>query len=253
MRNISTLPLLFTLLLSCGSLTVTNEQSQPPNHIPFDKLLKQYVNDRGLVNYEGLAKDRGSLKSYLETLSANGPNDKWSRNEKLAYWINAYNAFTLELILTHYPVNSIKDIGSAIKIPFVNTPWDIKFIKIAGEELDLNNIEHGIIRKQFDEPRIHFALVCAAISCPKLRNEAYLPEKLDQQLDAAAKDFLREENKNKFFGPDRAELSKLFSWYKGDFKDGQSVIQFLNKYAPIQLQERASLDYKDYDWALNKQ
>lgn len=223
------------------------------SHKPFDELLQKYVDDAGMVNYKGLETERSKLKSYMVMLGKNGPQESWTEDQKLAYWINAYNAFTLELILRHYPVKSIKDIGDAIKIPFVNTPWDIKFIKVGGEELDLNNIEHGIIRKQFEEPRIHFALVCAAVSCPKLQNRAYLPETLDAQLTKAAKDFLSTPSKNEVKSASFASLSKLFSWYRGDFTKNSTLEEFINTYSEVKLDKRAKLEFKDYDWALNEQ
>lgn len=222
-------------------------------HYQYDKLLKKYVDEKGLVDYKGLKNNPGELKSYLKILENNPPNETWSRNEKLAYWINVYNAFTLDLILEHYPVSSIKDIGSTIQIPFVNTPWDIKFIKIGNEEYDLNNIEHGIIRKEFDDPRIHFALVCAAISCPKLQREAYTPEKLDQQLTNAAEEFLSNPEKNEIRSEKSAVLSKIFSWYGGDFTKHQSLSAYVSKYSRINLSEDAKISYKDYDWTLNEQ
>ena len=208
------------------------------SHRAFDELLQKHVDEDGLVNYKGLLAERSKLKSYLGMLEANEPKDVWSEDQQLAYWINAYNAFTLELVLTHYPVTSIKDIGATIKIPFVNTPWDIKFIKIGEDEKDLNNIEHGIIRKQFDEPRIHFALVCAAFSCPKLQNRAYLPETLDAQLTDAAKDFLSDSSKNEVKSSSSAELSKLFSWYKGDFTKKTSLEAFISQIFRYQAGER---------------
>jgi hypothetical protein len=252
MKNLA--PVLGLIFLSfCGTTVATNEESEPPSHDAFNSLLKKYVDNDGMVNYKGLQNERAKFKEYLSLLEANAPNDQWSENEKLAYWINAYNAYTLELILQHYPVQSIKDIGSSIKIPFVSTGWDIKFIKIGEEKYDLNNLEHGIIRKMFEEPRIHFALVCAAKSCPKLRNEAYYPDRLDDQLTLAAKDFLADTSKNDFISEDKAEISKLFSWYKGDFTKKSTLIEFLNTYGPIQLNAKADLDSKDYDWALNEQ
>lgn len=223
------------------------------SHRPFDELLQKYVDEGGMVNYKGLATERPKLKSYLRMLEANEPREEWSQDQKLAFWINAYNAFTLELVLTNYPVASIKDIGAAIKIPFVNTPWDIKFIKIGDDEKDLNNIEHGIIRKKFDEPRIHFALVCAAVSCPKLQNKAYLAETLDAQLTDAAKDFLSDPAKNEVKSSSNAELSKLFSWYRGDFTKKTSLEAFISQYSDTKLEKGADLDFKDYNWALNEQ
>lgn len=223
------------------------------SHKSFDELLQKHVNEQGLVDYKGLLSERQKLTSYLNILESNPPQKSWTKDQRLAYWINAYNAYTLEIVLRHYPVQSIKDIGSTIKIPFVSTVWDIKFIKIDGEEMDLNRIEHGIIRKEFDEPRIHFALVCAAVSCPKLQNRAYLPEQLDMQLTKAAKEFLADSGKNKIKSAKSATLSKLFTWYGGDFDNNGTLIQFINQYAPLKLDANAKIDWMDYDWALNKQ
>lgn len=223
------------------------------SHKSYDELLQKYVDDKGMVNYKGLKGERSKLRTYLTMLENNAPKKSWTRDQKLAYWINAYNAFTLELILEHYPVKSIKDIGSTIKIPFVSTAWDIKFIKIGDEEFDLNNIEHGIIRKEFNEPRIHFALVCAAVSCPKLQSRAYEPEKLDEQLTKAAKDFLGNPDKNEIKSSSQATLSKLFNWYGGDFNNNGSLIEYINQYSPTMLSKDADIDWKDYNWALNEQ
>lgn len=206
-----------------------------------------------MVNYKGFANDKAELTTYLNTLSKNPPATNWSKAEQLAYWINAYNAYTIQLILNHYPVKSIKDIGSKIKIPFVNTPWDIKFIKIGNETYDLNNIEHGIIRKQFNEPRIHFALVCAAKSCPRLRNEAFEASRLNAQLDDQAVDFLNSPGKNSIT-PKQASLSKILDWYGGDFKkQGLSVKDVVNKYSKTKITDDTKISYQTYDWSLNEQ
>lgn len=237
-----------TILISSGLYSQSGV-----SHSSFDQLLQKYVDEQGMVNYKGLKADRAKLRSYLSILENNSPQNSWTRDQKLAYWINAYNAYTLDLILEHYPVESIKDIGSTIKIPFVSTAWDIKFINIGGKEYDLNNIEHSIIRKDFDEPRIHFALVCAAVSCPKLQNRAYVSEKLDEQLTKAANEFLANPAKNKFKNENKATLSKLFNWYGGDFKNNGTLIEYINKYSPTKLSENADIDWMDYNWQLNEQ
>jgi hypothetical protein len=221
-----------------------------PSHQQWDNVLKNYVNNSGMVNYKALQKKPGELKTYLKTLSNNAPQDTWSSDEQKAYWINAYNAFTVALILKHYPVKSIKDIaGSIYKI---NTPWDIKFITIGGNKYDLNNIEHGILRKKFDDPRIHFALVCASISCPRLRNEAYTAANLNAQLEDAGRGFLNDRSKNKI-SAEKAELSKYFSWYKGDFTNKGSLAQFINKYSKIKMSDRTKISHVNYNWNLNEQ
>lgn len=223
------------------------------DHSAFDKLLKKHVSEKGLVDYKGFKADEKAFTQYLDLLSKNKPGSSAPKAEQMAYWINAYNAYTIRLILDHYPVQSIKDIGSKIKIPFVTTPWAAKFFSIAGEKMSLDNIEHGILRKKYDDPRIHFALVCASVSCPRLRNEAYTAAKLDSQLDDQGRDFLNNPAKNKV-GKSSAQLSKYFDWYKGDWtKNGQTVAQWVNKYSTTKMDANASISYLDYNWHLNEQ
>ncbi|WP_461054231.1 DUF547 domain-containing protein [Spirosoma arcticum] len=227
--------------------------AEPVSHAIFDQLAKKHVDGKGLVNYKGFKSDEKQLKTYLDLLAKNPPTDKWTQDEQIAYWINAYNANTIQLILNYYPVKSIKDIGSSIKIPFVNTPWDIKFIKVGGDSYDLNRIEHGTLRKKFNDKRIHFALVCAARSCPKLRNEAYTPAKLAAQLDDQGSDFLNNPAKNAIT-PQKASLSKYFDWYKGDWKeDNKSVEYWVNKYAKAKINKDTQISFLDYNWSLNEQ
>ncbi len=224
-----------------------------PDHQIWNELLNTYVDDNGLVDYQGFTSDRAKLKSYLQNLSANPPDkDTWSREEQLAYWINAYNAYTIELILEYKPSKSIKDIGSKIQIPFINSPWDIKFIEINGEKVDLNNIEHDILRNEFDEPRIHFAIVCASFSCPKLRNEAFVADKLENQLSEQASHFINDPERNEITGPS-IKISKIFQWFTGDFTKKGTIIDFLNQYGNTHINEDVNIVYKDYDWNLNRQ
>lgn len=227
-------------------------KAQKANHEIWDSLLKKHVSEKGFVSYTGLKKDEAQLKKYLEVLANNTPSEKWSKDDQLAYWINAYNAFTVQLILNHSDKNlkSIKDIGDKIKIPFVNTPWDIKFIKLGTETYDLNNIEHGIIRKKFDEPRIHFALVCAAKSCPKLRNEAFLGTKLNSQLEEQAIDFMNDGIKNQI-SVKKVGLSKILMWYKGDFTNKMPLVDWINKYSKTKITQDTPISYNEYYWNLN--
>ena len=224
----------------------------PPSHEVYSKLLGKYVNSKGLVNYKGFISEKATFEKYLNSLSNNPPQSNWSRNEKMAFWINAYNAFTIKLIMDNYPLESIKDIGPYIQIPFVNTPWQIEFIKIGGKKYDLDDIEHDILRDKFNDPRIHFALVCASMSCPKLRNEAYEADKLDQQLNDQGRYFLANKDKN-IITPNDLKLSKYFTWYKDDFTQNGSLIDYLNKYAPVKINSDADIDYLDYNWNLNEQ
>ena len=243
------LVLVISLLLGACSVSKKASDSNPVTHSIWDSLVQKHVSEEGWVDYPGFIADSNMLNQYLDLLSSAHPNDKnWSPDEQLAYWINAYNAFTVKLIVDHYPVKSIKDIKNGI--PFVNTVWDIKFINIEGYEYDLNNIEHGIIRAHFDEPRIHFAVNCASISCPPLLNHAYTPEKLDQQLTDQAKRFLADQSRNKV---SEGKVSAIFNWFKGDFKDHSgSLINFINEYAPVKLEENTKLEFLDYNWNLNE-
>lgn len=249
--------LLFSLqacsMPSCGSMSLPASEAHPPSHLPWTLLLQKHVDEEGMVDYKGFQQDRQQLKAYLETLEKNPPNpEEWTEAEQLAYWINAYNAFTIDLVLEHYPLESIKDIGSSIQVPFVNSPWDIKLMNIKGKKFDLNNLEHNIIREEFEEPRIHFALVCAARSCPKLRREAYTAEQLDTQLSEQTRSFLADTAKNKI-DKQQVQLSKLFDWYQGDFTRQGSLIDFLNGYAPAPIPPDADISYMEYDWSLNEQ
>lgn len=247
--SILTALLVFT---ACRANIPEGKSASPPSHEIWDGILKKHVNKDGFVDYKAIIKDKATLEEYLKLLSDNPPSPKWTEKQKMAYWINAYNAFTVKLIVKHYPVESIKDIGSTIQIPFVNTPWQFKFFSIGGEEMKLDEIEHKILRKQFDDPRIHFALVCASYSCPRLLNEAYTAEKLDKQLDNQARHFLANKNKNKI-SADKPVLSKYFTWYKGDFTEKMSLIEYLNQYAPVKINKDADISYMDYNWSLNEQ
>ena len=209
----------------------------------------KHVTEEGLVDYRGFIRDSVRLNQYLALLSQHHPNDKyWTDEEKLAYWINLYNANTVKLVADNYPVESIKDIKPGIS--FVNSVWDIKFIDVETRTYDLNNIEHGIIRKHFDEPRIHFAVNCAAISCPKLQQRAYTAENLDNQLKNATYEFLGDSSKNKIT-EDKVQVSSIFKWYNGDFTENGSLVDYLNQYTSVNISKEATIEYMDYDWALN--
>lgn len=239
-------------LSSCHSDTPNRMGSAEPSHEIWTKLLTQHVDAEGNVNYRGFQKDSSALNAYLHILVNNPPDKKkWSSSAQLAYWINVYNAFTISLILDHYPVESIKDIGSKIQVPFINSPWDIKLIEIDGKKYDLNNVEHSILRKDFEEPRIHFAIVCASFSCPKLRREAFTAEKLETQLQEQAVDFINDPAKNTI-SKRKAEVSKIFSWFKSDFTKNGSLGDYLNLYSKTKLEKDARISYMDYDWSLNE-
>lgn len=213
---------------------------QVMNHSNWTSILKKYVSNEGQVNYQAIKANDSELKNYLNLLTQNTPNDSWIKNEKLAYWINAYNAFTIKLIIDNLPLKSIKDI---------NNPWDEEFIVLNSEMISLNDIEHEILRKM-NEPRIHFAIVCASESCPKLQNEAFVSEKLEEQLTHATKKFLSDDSKNRI-SQNQLELSKIFKWFSKDFKQNGSLVDFLNQYSDVKISENAKIKYLDYSWELN--
>ncbi len=228
--------------------------SSPISHTQFDSLLQQHVNAAGWVNYEGFIRDSIAFNQYLNLLSSNHPNERnWDKNQRLAYWINAYNAFTIQIICRYYPVASIKDIEKkAINIPFGNTVWDIEFINIENQRYNLNYLEHKIIRKEFDEPRIHFAVNCASFSCPALLNRAYTAELLDSQLEKQSFAFINDTLRNKI-SAEKAQLSKLFMWFKKDFARRSPVKTFINRYSEVKIGDKTPVEYLDYGWQLNKQ
>lgn len=212
-------------------------------HFLFDELLKKYVSDNGNVDYEGFKNSREKLLGYISILQNTFPKfDKLkpSKEQKLAYWINAYNALTIDLILQNYPLKSIKDIDK---------PWDQRLWKFGNKWLNLNDIEHQILRKM-DEPRIHFAIVCASFSCPKLQNTAFTVSDIETQLTTATKEFLDDSTKN-YISQNNLRLSKILKWFAKDFKTNGSLIDFLNKYTEIEISSKAKKSFKDYNWDLN--
>ena len=210
------------------------------DHSVWNNLLQKHVSKNGMVDYKGFKSDRAKLDNYLKMLSSQEPTKDWSNNELLAYYINLYNAYTVDLILRNYPVKSIKDISS---------PWTKEFIKVGDTEISLGGIENSILRKM-NEPRIHFAINCASISCPKLLNEAYTAAKMEEQLERVTRDFINSD-KNEI-SENSAKLSSIFDWYKKDFKEDGSVIDYINKYSETRIKSGAAISYKEYDWNLNE-
>ena len=220
-----------------ASATV-RQTPQGPSHADFTTLLSRHVSTNGNVDYSGFLRDMDELNVYLSTLAREVPTSDWSQEEALAYWINAYNAFTIKLILDNWPLNSIREIEE---------PWDQPFITLEGEQYTLNQIEHEIIRPNFDEPRIHFALVCAAVSCPPLATTAYTAARLDGQLEERTRAFVNNEEFN-VTQEEVVRVSPLFDWYGEDFDD---VTAFLNRYLRTDIPSGKQLYFLEYDWALN--
>jgi len=209
------------------------------DHQLFNQQLKKYVQS-GKVNYKAWKKDMTGLNDYLKDISEAQNIEKWSYEEKLVFWINTYNAFTVKLVLDHYPIKSIKDINKG-------KPWDERFIQIGHTFYSLNDIENEIIRKKFGEPRIHFALNCAAKSCPILVNKAFTKENLNTLLESNTKSFMN--GTLNTITKDKVELSSIFDWYGSDFDD---LIGFVTKYAIVKPNPNAKISFKTYDWSLNE-
>ncbi len=210
-------------------------------HKPFNTLLKNNVSSAGNVNYNGFKSNRKSLLAYIAALGKNLPEHSWTKNQKLAYWMNAYNAMTIDLILRNQPLSSIKDIKN---------PWDQRLWKLGEKYYNLDEIEHQILRKMGDA-RIHFGINCASFSCPPLLNEAFIPSKVDGQLNLVAKKFINDSSRN-MISENNVEISNIFKWFSKDFKQNGSLIDFLNKFSEIKISEDAKVRYMDYNWALNK-
>ncbi len=262
--------LLICVLLMIPSASSGQEQARvarttvmqdTARHASLSRLLARYVDSQGHVDYARLKQQADSvLVPYLQWLGTTDPSD-WSRDARLAFWINAYNAYALKLIVDHYPVQNIWAITPGPATPSKKqSPFTLDVGLVADTVRTLDEIEHEIIRVRFDEPRIHFAVVCAALSCPRLRPEAYTGPRLDAQLDDQARTFLHDTQKNRIpAGSDRIVLSRILKWYGGDFGPSPAAVQrALARYFDGAVRERLAraaytVEYLPYDWALNDQ
>ncbi len=193
----------FTLFVFLFSFALFGQKNI---HEVWTSTLKKHVNADGNVNYAAWKKDTALLDSYIKTLEENPPADYWSKNDSLAYFINAYNAVTVKLILDHYPIKSIRKLI---------TPWRFKRFELDGEKVSLNHIEHEVLRKM-NEPRIHFAINCASASCPKLLTTAFYSHTMEKQLEAVTYDFINDEKRNKLTEKEMS-VSRIFQWFAEDF------------------------------------
>jgi hypothetical protein len=253
-------------------------QAQSFSYGDYADALKTYVNDRGMVNYAGLKSHSEKLDSFLSSLAGlnRSAYEGWTEPAKIAFWLNAYNACTLKAIITHYPIQS--SFLTSLRYPKnsirqISGVWDGLEFSVMGRPMTLDGIEHGVLRKEFHEPRIHMALVCAAMGCPPLRNEPYSGDRLGDQLDDQARRFLSNPAKFRIAadgGP--VYLSPIFKWFGDDFVAKYGVDQGYGDHSPVQRavlhfisgylgKEDAgrvssggySITYLDYDWSLNEQ
>lgn len=220
-----------------------NQQKAPEkvNYDLWEVLLKKNVSATGIVNYEGFREDSDKFNDFLRQLSKVKINTTWTKADKMAYWINVYNAYTVKLIVNNFPISSIKQIDS---------PWKKKFFTIDGKLMSLSEVEHGILRN-YGDPRIHFAINCASASCPRLIQVPYRTNNLERLLERQTKEFINDPFYNTITDY-TVNVSKLFDWYKKDFKeDSGSVMNFINKYSKVNIGKQKEKGYKPYDWSIN--
>jgi Protein of unknown function, DUF547 len=209
------------------------------DHSVWNDLLKKHVSATGKVNYKGFKTDLELLDTYMRSLNENAPSENATKEERLAYWINAYNAVTVRLIVANYPLTSITKLDAG-------KPWGVKRYSNGGKKISLNDIENNILRPMGDA-RIHFALNCAAKSCPPLLNEAFTAENVNKLLEQRTKQFIN--SSRTVIEKDEIKVSKIFDWYGKDFGN---VVDFVNKYAKTKAPKTAKVTYLDYDWNLNE-
>ena len=212
----------------------------------FDSLLQKNVDKTGRVDYQSLKNNETLLDNYLAYIQNNEPTKDWSSNKKKAFWINTYNAYTIKIILNNYPLKSIRDIKIDGK-----TAWKIPFVKVGQKRYTLDQIEHEILRKKFNDPRIHVGINCASVSCPRLWNFAFTEDNIAYSLDNLMKVFINDTTRNKI-SKNNVALSEIFNWFSKDFIKNGTIINYLNTYAAIKISEKASIKYLTYDWSLNK-
>jgi hypothetical protein len=226
-------------------------------HAPFSALLRAHVRG-GLVDYDAFAKS-SEFPRYLQTLSTTRL-DPMSRDERLAFWINVYNAYTIHLINLHKERDSIRNINKLFGLVKGKGPWSEPVVRAAGRTLTLDDVEHKIIRVEFQEPRIHAAVVCAALSCPPLRSEAFEGASLDAQLEAQTRTFLRaQDSANRLdVAAGILYLSPIFDWYRADFgKTDAAILKFVAPYfdgvgqGSALASPRLKIEFSNYDWSLN--
>lgn len=241
-------------LLTCLILLsiVSNLSAFDHTHQSWTEILKRYVSKadkQTFVDYQGILKEKNKLGSYLENLSKVSKShfSSFNKKQRLAFLINAYNAFTVKLIIDHYPVDSIKDLGSLF-----SSPWKKEFFTLLEEKMHLDNIEHNLIRKNFNEPRIHYAVNCASISCPSLLEVAFTGNKLEQQLKLVEKNFLTNSKKNYIDKKNKTlYVSKIFKWYGDDFiKNHKGLLKYFESFYNTSLKDY-EIEYLDYNWQLN--
>lgn len=228
--------LAFTALILQISVAQTTE---------LNTVLKNHVSSTGEVDYAGIKANPTHLNNYISYVK-NVNISSWSANKKKAFWMNVYNAFTVKLIVDNYPVKSIMDIKEGD-----NNAWKIKLVHAAGRTLDLNDVEHEVLRKDFNDPRIHVGINCASFSCPPIPNYAFTETNVEGKLEGLMSNFINDPQRNKL-DHTNPQLSKIFEWFKGDFTKSSTLTEYINRYAKTQISTSANLGFLEYNWTLNK-
>lgn len=212
----------------------------------FDAFLQENCSDEGVVSYKNAKENPKNLKQYISYLQKTKVQEDWSDNKEKAFWINAYNAYTIQLILDHYPLKSILDIRIKGK-----DAWNHRFAVVGGETYTLNEIEHEILRKKFVDPRIHVGVNCASFSCPPLFNSAFTEANIEAHLEQLMHTFVNDSKRNELSAK-KVKLSKIFEWYQEDFVRDGSLISYLQKYSEVPLTSKTKVRYLEYNWNLNE-
>jgi len=235
----------FITLLLLLVINLSFSQAPKPDHSEWTKLLNSYVSKDGHVNYPEFKRHKQDVLKYIYELKTHSPGIDWSENEKLAYYINLYNAYTLQFIINKLPLKSPKDAKYG-----ASDIWNLHLVKFGKKTITLTQLENDIIRA-FGDPRVHFAINCGAHSCPPLMNRAFIAETLDADLTKLTKDFINNPSSN-IIKPKKLQLSKIFEWYVVDFKTkGTTLIDFINKYTDVEISPKAKIEYLPYNWDLN--
>ncbi|WP_299622204.1 DUF547 domain-containing protein [uncultured Tenacibaculum sp.] len=235
----------------------------------YNSVLKENVDTNGRINYKNIAENPSNLNIYLDYLSKTSPSDDWSLNKKKAFWLNAYNAYTIKIIIDNYPPKKKLDItekqnsNNSMSFVITNTTgnsityikkngkdaWNYRFAEVGDKVYTLNEIEHGIIRKHFNDGRIHFGLNAASYSGPKFMNFTFTEQNIEKTLEKLTQSFINDISKNKISNTE-IEISKVFEWYPEDFNMGD-IITFINQYSEVKILPNTKVKYMNYNWKLN--
>ncbi len=233
--------LLIILLTVTASVNIEAQTNEV-----FDALLKTYVTPDGKLDYKGLRKNKAVLDIYLNQLEETIPSKKWSSKRAKAFWMNAYNAYSIKLIIDSYPLKKLTD----IKIKGKNA-WKIPFAKVGKKTYSLDYIEHKILRRWHDDPRIHVGINAGSVSGPRFPNYAFTAKNIESKLESLMKEFINDSSKNKI-SLTSVEVSKIFEWYQEDFTSVNSLVDYINKYSNTKVNDNATVSYLTYDWTLNE-